>query len=81
MEPDKHFHALPAQAVFGEEVSWVGFSSYLPQVDSAEPYGLLNPQSVGVEMTELAEALPVADANGCTGIGPDAQARRYAEIP
>ena len=72
MEINKHFHTLSAEAVFGEEVSWVGFSSYLPQVDSAEPHSLLNPQGVGVEMTELAEALPIADADGRTGIGPDA---------
>jgi hypothetical protein len=66
--------------VFGEQVSWIGFSSYLPQVHSSEPHSLLDPQGVRVEMTKLAKALPIANADGCAGVRPDAQARRYTEV-
>jgi hypothetical protein len=80
VELDQHLHTLPAQAVFSEEIGWIGFSSHLPQVHSSEPHSLLDPQGVCVEMTKFTKALPVANADGRAGVCPDAQARRYTEV-
>ena len=47
---------LAARQVFCEEVRWVDLTPYLADLDRSRPHFLLDPQSVSLEMTELAEA-------------------------
>ena len=46
---------VTARRVLGEQVGWVDFTGYLPQIYAAEAYLLLDPQSVGVQMPSLAK--------------------------
>ncbi len=41
---------MPAYAVFGEKVSWIDLTVYLPEVDASGPHGLLDPERVSVQM-------------------------------
>ena len=46
---------LAARQVFGEEIRWVDLAPYLADLDRSRPHFLLDPQSVSLEMAELAE--------------------------
>ena len=65
-ERHKLFQAMPADTVFGEEIGRICLSQDLPQVDALRPHGLLYPQSMCVQMPELAQALSCAYAD-CSG--------------
>ena len=48
-DPCQHLQTLSRQAVLGEEISRVGFTKDLPQVDPAAADGVLDPQGVRVQ--------------------------------
>jgi hypothetical protein len=66
--------------MFSEQIGWIHFSGDLAEVDASQTDGLLNPQRMCIQVAELAEALPVADAYGRAGVGPYAQVGTYAEV-
>ena len=48
-------------------------SGYLAEVRPTQAHGLLGPSGVSIQMAELDEALPVADAQRGIGISPHFQ--------
>jgi len=66
--------------VLGEQVGGIYLAVHLAEVHPAEADRLLNPQGVGIQMTKLAKALSVTDADGRAGVSPHAQARAYSEV-
>jgi hypothetical protein len=40
--------------MLGQEVSWVALAQDLAKVDAARPDGLLHPESLGIEVSQLA---------------------------
>ncbi len=66
--------------MFREQVSWIDCSVYLAEVNSSGPYGLLDPESVRVQMAQFTEALSTAYANCRTGVCPHTGWYLHAEI-
>ncbi len=66
------FHPQLAEAVLGEQIGWIHFAGDFAEIDASETDGLLDPQGVGIQVAELAEALPVADTYSPAGVGPHA---------
>ena len=69
--------AVAADQVLGEEVSRVLFTAYLEQVKGFTAHFLLDPQTLGIYVSEFAEALPPADSNGRCAVGPDTHRKFY----
>jgi hypothetical protein len=63
-------HPQLAEAVFGEQVGRVHFPGDLAEINTTEADGLLDPQSVGVQVAKLTEALSVANTYGGAGVSP-----------
>ena len=67
------FHALSAVALRCKQVRRIAFSSNLAEVHTLGAYNLLDPQRMGAEEPQLAEALSGANAHGSAGVRPQAQ--------
>ena len=80
MELHQLFYPQLTEAVFGEQVCRVDFARDFTQVDTPEADGLLDPQGVGIQVSQFAKALPVANAYGCAGIRPHAQIDTYTKV-
>ena len=76
-EPDK---SVAAQRMFREEVRRIPLSGDLAQVNPLLPHGLLHPESMGVQMAQLAEALPGTYTDSCRAIRPDTHGDFEAQI-
>ena len=74
------FHSQLAQAVFGKQICRIYFACNFAEVDATEADGLLDPESMGIQMPKFAEALPVADAYSRAGICPHAQVGFYTKV-
>ena len=60
---DKLVEAVATDAVLSQQVGGIGVAVNFPQVDTAQPHRLLDPERVGVEVTKLAQALPGTNPN------------------
>ena len=80
MKRYKFLESLSAQAVLREEVGGVLLTEHFAEIDSAGAHGLLGPQRVGVEVPQLAQALPGANADGSARVGPYSKVRLYSQV-
>ena len=58
MQLDELFYPQLAQAVLGDQVCRVHLTGDLAKVDSSQAYRLMDPQGVGVQVPQFAQALP-----------------------
>ena len=73
MQLDQHGQSVTAERVLGEQVCWVLLAGDFAEVHSAEADSLLDPESVRIEVAQLAETLTVADTDRCLAVCPDAE--------
>ena len=64
-------HSVTAQRVLGEEIGRIYLTGDLSQIHASRPDGLLDPEGMGVEVSEFTQTLAVADPYRCTGVCPD----------
>ena len=72
--------AVAANQVLGEEIRWIFFTAYLEQFKGFTAHFLLNPQTLGINVSEFAEALPPADSYGCCAVCPDTHRKFYTYV-
>ena len=68
---DQLVEAVATDAVLNQQVGGIGVAVNFPQVDTAQPHRLLDPERMGVEVTKFAQALPGTNPNRGARIGPD----------
>ena len=66
--------------MFGKYIGWVLFAIDLAEVDTLCSDSLLNPKRMRVKMSQLAKALPVADAYGGTRVCPHSERQVHAGV-
>ena len=63
------------------EVGGILRPEHLLQVHSALPNRILNPEGLAVQVTHLAQAFPLGDADGCAGVYLEVSLCLYPEVP
>ena len=63
-----------------KEVGGVDVAEDFAKVHPARPYRLLDPQSVGIQMSQFPQTLPAADPNGGRRIRPYSQGQVLSEV-
>ena len=66
--------------MLGEQVGGVLGAKHFVQIDAAISDTLLYPEALYVDMAQLAQALPIADAQGSRAVCPDAQRLVEAKV-
>ena len=61
--------------MLGEQIRGILLPKHLFELQSPATDGLLDPQRVGVQVSQFSEALPGTDAKGRRGVRPDPQRR------
>ena len=80
MKRHKFLKPVAAEAVLRQQVCWVLLSKRFSEVDAPSTDGLLDPQRVGVEVPQLAQALSGTNAYGSARVGPYSKMRLYSQV-
>ena len=67
----KALDLLFAGKMLGKQICWIHFTAYLTQLNRLVSDLLLDPQTLGVDVSQLPQAPASADPHGHCGVCPD----------
>ena len=79
-EGEKALDAVTRLQMFGEHIRRVVVSTDFDQLNGSVADSLLNPQTLRVNVSQLAQTLPATNAHRCNAVCPDAHRQAVAEV-